>query len=151
MSVLKAHRTESRAEFVNTANQIYVYAIQFLSHLSSRYSRLLASPVAALASEVIDRTEKANSIYPTDNLRKELRKTHLLEARAALMALDVHLAHCYEIMMSNPAGCFSSGSGAAVPASNAKRKLENMAQTLGEMIDRENNLLTNVLKSDKDR
>lgn len=67
------------------------------------------------------------------------------------MALDVHLAHCYEIMMSNPAGCFSSGSGAAVPASNAKRKLENMAQTLGEMIDRENNLLTNVLKSDKDR
>lgn len=57
MSVLKAHRTESRAEFVNTANQIYVYAIQFLSHLSSRYSRLLASPVAALASEVIDRTE----------------------------------------------------------------------------------------------
>ena len=135
MSVLKAHRTESRAEFVNTANQIYVYAIQFLS----------------LASEVIDRTEKANSIYPSDNLRKELRKTHLLEARAALMALDVHLAHCYEIMMSNPAGCFSSGSGAAVPASNAKRKLENMAQTLGEMIDRENNLLTNVLKSDKDR
>lgn len=105
---------------MNTANQIYVYAIQFLSHLSSRYSRLLASPVAALASEVIDRTEKANSIYPSDNLRKELRKTHLLEARAALMALDVHLAHCYEIMMSNPAGCFSSGSGAAVPASNAK-------------------------------
>lgn len=151
MSVLKAHRTESKAEFVNTANQIYVHTIQFLSRLSSRYSRLLASPVAALASEVIDRAEKANSIYPSDDLRKELRKTHMLEARAALMALDVHLGHCYEIMMNNPAGCFSSSSGAAVPVSDAKRKLENMAQNLGELIDRENTLLTNVLKSDRDR
>ncbi len=151
MSVLKAHRTESKAEFVNTANQIYVHTIQFLSRLSSRYSRLLASSVAALASEVIDQAEKANSIYPSDSLRKELRKTHLLEARAALMALDVHLAHCYEIMMNNPVGCFSSSSGAVVPASDAKKKLENMAQNLGELIDRENTLLTNVLKSDKDR
>lgn len=101
MSVLKAHRTESKAEFVNVANQIYVQTIQFLSRLSSRYSRLLSSPVSALASEVIDHAEKANSIYPSDDLRKELRKTHLLEARASLMALDVHLAHCYEVMMLN--------------------------------------------------
>ena len=151
MSVLKAHRTESKAEFVNAANQIYVQTIQFLSRLSSRYSRLLSSPVSALASEVIDHAEKANSIYPSDDLRKELRKTHLLEARASLMALDVHLAHCYEVMMLNPAGCFTSGSGSPVQASDAKRKLENMAQSLGELIDIENGLLTNVLKSDRGR
>lgn len=151
MSVLKAHRTESKAEFVNVANQIYVQTIQFLSRLSSRYSRLLSSPVSVLASEVIDHAEKANSIYPSDDLRKELRKTHLLEARASLMALDVHLAHCYEVMMLNPAGCFTSGSGAQVQASDAKRKLENMAQSLGELIDIENGLLTNVLKSDRGR
>lgn len=151
MSVLKAHRTESKAEFVNVANQIYVQTIQFLSRLSSRYSRLLSSPVSSLASEVIDHAEKANSIYPSDDLRKELRKTHLLEARASLMALDVHLAHCYEIMMLNPAGCFTSPNGSSVHASDAKRKLDNMAQTLGELIDMENSLLTNVLKSDKGR
>lgn len=151
MSVLKAHRTESKAEFVNMANQIYVQTIQFLSRLSSRYSRLLSSPVSTLASEVIDHAEKANSIYPSDDLRKELRKTHLLEARASLMALDVHLAHCYEVMMLNPAGCFTSKTGSPVQASDAKRKLENMAQSLGELIDTENGLLTNVLKSDKGR
>lgn len=151
MSVLKAHRTESRAEFVNVANQVYVHTIQFLSRLSSRYSRLLSSPVASLASEVIDHAEKANSIYPSDDLRKELRKTHLLEARASLMALDVHLAHCYEIMMLNPSGCFTSSSGSSVMASDAKKKLDNMAQMLGELIDTENGLLTNVLKSDKGR
>lgn len=151
MSVLKAHRTESRAEFVNVANQVYVHTIQFLSRLSSRYSRLLSSPVASLASEVIDHAEKANSIYPSDDLRKELRKTHLLEARASLMALDVHLAHCYEIMMLNPSGCFTSSSGSSVMASDAKKRLDNMAQMLGELIDTENGLLTNVLKSDKGR
>ena len=38
MSVLKSKRTESKAEFVNTANQIYVEALNFLTRLSARYS-----------------------------------------------------------------------------------------------------------------
>lgn len=151
MSVLKAHRSESKAEFVNTANKIYVQTINFLSRLSSRYSRLVADPVSGLAAEVLDNAEKANSIYPSDTTRKELRKQHLLESRAALMALDVHLAHCYELMMTNPSGCFTTGSGNSVPPSDAKKKLGRMAQDLGELIDTENGLLTSVLKSDKGR
>lgn len=151
MSVLKAHRSESKAEFVNTANKIYVQTINFLSRLSSRYSRLVADPVSGLAAEVLDNAEKANSIYPSDTTRKELRKQHLLESRAALMALDVHLAHCYESMMTNPSGCFTTGSGNSVSSSDAKKKLERMAQDLGELIDTENGLLTSVLKSDKGR
>lgn len=67
------------------------------------------------------------------------------------MALDVHLSHCYEIMMTNPAGCFTTGNGSQVNSSDAKRKLDRMAQTIGELIDKENNLLTKVLKSDKRR
>lgn len=151
MSVLKAHRSDSKAEFVNKANNIYIQTINFLSRLSSRYSRLMATQVANLASEVVDHAEKANSIYPSDTTRKELRKTHLLEARASLMALDVHLCHCYQLMMTNPAGCFTTTSGKAVGSSDAKKKLEHMAQELGELIDQENHLLTNVLKSDKGR
>lgn len=151
MSVLKAHRSESKAEFVNVANKIYIQTIGFLSRLSSRYSRLVSSDVSALASQVVDHAEKANSIYPSDAMRKDLRKQHLLEARASLMALDVHLAHCYELMMTNPAGCFTTGNGNPVKASDAKKKLEHMAQELGDLIDVENSLLTNVLKSDKSR
>ena len=94
MSVLKAHRSESKAEFVNTANKIYVQTINFLSRLSSRYSRIMAKPVSDLASAVLDNAEMANSIFPSDETRKELRKQHLLESRAALLALDVHLMHC---------------------------------------------------------
>ena len=151
MSVLKAHRSESKAEYINVANKIYVQTINFLSRLSSRYSRLVATEVSSLAAEVLDHSEKANSIYPSDDMRKELRKTHLLEARASLMALDVHLSHCYELMMTNPSGCFTTGGGNSVKASDAKKKLEHMSQELGELIDRENGLLTSVLKSDKGR
>lgn len=53
MSVLKARRTTSKAEYVNTANQIYVETLNFLTRMSARYSRLLAEPVAKLAGEVV--------------------------------------------------------------------------------------------------
>ena len=45
MSVLKQKRTTSKAEFINTANQIYVETLNFLTRLSARYSRLIAVPV----------------------------------------------------------------------------------------------------------
>ena len=64
-----------------------------------------------LASEVLDHAEKANSIYPSDEQRKELRIHLLLESRAGLMALDVHLLQCYLIMLTNPEGCFTTVSG----------------------------------------
>lgn len=102
MSVLKSKRTTSKAEFVNTAHQIFVETLGFLTRLSARYSRLLAEPTAKLAGEVIDHAEKANSIFPSDLQRVELRKAHLLEARASLMALDVRLTHCYTLMSQNP-------------------------------------------------
>ena len=60
MSVLKEKRTVSKAEYVNTANQIYVETVGFLTRLSARYSRLIAEGTAQLAGEVMDHTEKAN-------------------------------------------------------------------------------------------
>ncbi len=151
MSVLKNKRGESKAEFVNTANDIYFETLQFLTRLSSRYARLLADDVIRLASEVVDNAEKANSIYPSGDVRRQLREQHLLEGRASLMALDVKLSHCYNIMMLNPQGCFTTQSGNSVSSSEAIKKLEYMAQSLGEKIDKENTLLTSVLKGDKKR
>lgn len=147
MSVLKQKRTTSKAEFVNTANQIYVETLNFLTRLSARYSRIVAEPVAVLAGEVIDYAEKANSIFPSDAQRVELRKAHLLEARASLMALDVRLTHCYTLMSQNPEGCFTTAKGKTVGPSEAAEKLDKMAQSLGELIDQENELLKGQIKS----
>lgn len=148
MSVLKAKRTTSKAEFINTAYNIYVETLDFLTRMSARYSRLLAEPVAKLAGEVIDHCEKANSIFPSDDQRRDLRKAHLLEARASLMALDVRLTYCYEVMSRNPQGAFTTDSkGKNLPPSEASERLDRMAQSLGEKIDQENELLKGALKA----
>lgn len=151
MSVLKSKRSTSKAEYVNLANEIYTETVAFLTRLSARYARLLAEPVAALAGEVIDQTEKANSIFPKGEPNLGLRKGHLLEARAALMALDVRLGHCYTILALNPQGCFTKPDGKSVPPAEATKKLDDMSQSLGEKIDRENELIRAVLESDPEK
>ena len=134
MSVLKSKRSTSKAEFVNMASQIYDETIDFLTRLSARYSRLMAEAIASLAGEVEDHAEKANSIFPSDPQRVELRRAHLLEARAALMN-------------RNPQGCCTDAKGKTLPPAEATAKLDRMADSLGELIDRENELLKGQLKS----
>lgn len=148
MSVLKAKRTTSKAEFVNKANSIYIETLGFLTRMSARYSRLLAEPTAKLAGEVIDHAEKANSIFPKGEVNIRLRREHLLEARASLMALDVRLTHCYLILSQNPQGAFTTDSkGKNLPPAEASEKLDKMAQSLGELIDEENELLRGQIKT----
>ena len=147
MSVLAQKRTTSKAEFINTAHQIYVETLNFLTRLSARYARMLQEPVAKLSGEVLDHAEKANSIFPSDPQRISIRKAHLLEARASLMALDVRLTHCYMIMNENPEGCFTTSKGKSVGPKEAMEKLDKMAQSLGDLIDQENELLKGQIKS----
>ena len=145
MSVLKSKRLESKAEFVNTAQKIDVETINFLSRLSARYSRLIGERIANLSGEVAIRTVKANRMPTNDDEGIRLRRKHLLEARASLGALDAQLTRCYLILMQNPQGAFVNGSGQAIDASKANKKLDNMSQSLGELIDKENSLLDGQL------
>ena len=150
MSQLAKKRNVSSAEFVNVANQIYVETLAFLTRLSARYSRLVAEPTAKLAGEVKDYSEKANNIFPSGaqlELRVKLRTKHLLEARSSLMALDSRLTDCYLVMMQNPEGCFTTAKGKQVGPKEAVEKLDAMAQSLGEKIDRENELLKGQIES----
>ena len=147
MSVLKQKRAVSKAEFINVAYQIHVETLNFLTRLSARYSRMLQEPVAKLSGEVLDHAEKANSIFPSDPQRISIRKAHLLEARASLMALDVRLTLCYDVMSQNPEGAFTTSKGKSVSASDATATLDKMAQSLGDLIDRENELLKGAVKS----
>lgn len=57
------------------------------------------------------------------------------------------LTHCYLVMNQNPEGCFTTAKGKAVDAKEATVKLDKMAQSLGELIDRENELLKGAAKS----
>lgn len=151
MSVLSKNRTVSRAEFVNKANEIYVETIRFLTRVSSRYARLLAQPIADLAGEVVDNCEKANSIFPRGDMKKEMREKYLIEARASLHALDVRMSHLYQIMMWNPQGCFEDTNIKTKNSTDAVRRLDKMAEKLGCLIDDEDKLIQGVIASDKTR
>ena len=144
MSVLKAHRGTSKAEFVNTANKIYTDTLWFLSRLSARYSRLLAQDTIHLAHDIIANAEMANTMQPVDQVRFDLRQKYLLQARASLGALDVQLAHVYDLLMLNPEGAFDNKD-----KSGAIKKLDRMAEHLGCLIDDEGKLLSGVIKYDK--
>ena len=72
-----------------------------------------------------------------------------LEDHEAL-AIRWHMG-AYLVMYQNPQGCFTAPSGKTVPPKEAMDKLDRMAQSLGELIDREDTLLRNILESDRKR
>ena len=93
----------------------------------------------------MDYAEKANKTYPSGEINMNIRAAHLIEARASLSALDVRLTHCYTILMQNPQGAFSK----SLSSTEATRRLDHMAQELGELINREDSLLKGVIKNDR--
>ena len=151
MSVLKSKRKESKAEFVNVADQIFSEVLAFMARLSNRYQRLLAQDTMRLASNVLDHAEMAQNIYIHDEQTYTLRRAHLLECRASLMALDVHMTHIWQAMMKNPQGCFTNTKGQTKSPSEATEILDKMAISLGEKIDKEKGMLTKLMQSDKER
>ena len=97
---------------------------------------------------MVSYTEKAQSYFTSNDIRLDLRERDLLQARGALMALDVQLCHCYMVMMKNPQGCFTDAKGNKFPKKEAEERLETMAQILGELIDTEDDLIKGTMQSD---
>lgn len=153
MSVLLSKRSESKAQFVTNAYDIYDETMRFLTRVSARYARLVAAPIAALAGSLLDNCESANSIYPYGkdfDIKMTERTRYLINARANLRALDVRLLACYRQMNKNPAGSFTDtldrkdGAGAVA-------RLDHMADRLGTLIEKEERLLDGIIKSDSSR
>lgn len=147
MSVLKNKRDISKVAFVSNALDIYAETINFLSRLSARYSRIMASDIARVAYEVFENAEKANAYYPSTPDRIAMRKHHLDASRASLMTLDASLALCYRTLNLNPSGAFTDVKGKSISSGEAQKRLDKMSQSLGDKINDELALLTGTLKS----
>lgn len=147
MSVLKNKRDVSKVEFINTAFNLYIEVLNFTTRLSARYSRTLGNDTACLAFQVFENAEKGNAYYPNTPDRIAMRKKHFEAARASLKALDASLGICYRVMNLNPGGCFTDSKGKSISSSEAIKRLDNMAQRLGDMIDKEEALLVGIIKS----
>lgn len=152
MSVLLSKRSESKAQYVTMAYEIYDETIKFLTRLSSRYSRLVAPQTANLAGDLIDNCEQANSIYPAGrhfDMKMEERTRYLITAKARLRALDVRLLACYRQLMKNPKGAFDKSE--KVDAAGAIARIEHMADTLGNLIAKEEGIIQGIIDSDSRR
>ena len=151
MAVLKSNRNESQLQFLDTARDLEIFTLRNCVKFPKRYTFFITTEIVRLSQSVFNNVKAANSIFPSDPQRIDLRIGHLLEARAALMALDVRLAKCYRIMNKNPEGCFTTSTGRTVDAREAAEKLEAMADNLGAKIDRENDLLKGQIESTSKR
>lgn len=155
MSVLLHRRGLSKAEYVNTAGDIYDETLNFLSRLSARYSRMMAQQVAELAGKIMDEAAEADSMFPSNRQQVELRRKHLLEARGATEALDRKLFRVYCTLRKNPKGAFARGNDQdqknkkPFTTDDALRILENMADSLGLKIHNEQNMLDHVMETDQ--
>lgn len=93
----------------------------------------------------------ANAIYPNSDMAFEKRKEHFVEAKAALSSLDIMCGHIYSTLMLNPQGAFRTSSDKLVDGETALKRLDDLCQTLGEMIDTEDKLLSGIIRNDRER
>ena len=149
MSVLKCNRTESKVQYITTAIEIEGKTIHLLTRMSTKYQKLFAEKVMGLAIDLVSCCEEANKIYPSSERRIYMREELLLKAQSYLSALDVQLKFCYDILMMNSKYALESASGHPVEGGSAKEKLEKLAYTLGDLIDKEDNFIKKVIESDK--
>lgn len=122
-----------------------------------------AAPAAILPTELLF-TAAAEEEYMEDPQEAEKIEEALLAQGYFSLAVpmpyewqDYMRTYCeeygcpYLVMYQNPQGCFTAPSGKTVPPKEAMDKLDRMAQSLGELIDREDTLLRNILESDRKR
>ena len=122
--------------------------LTFVAKLSNRYQRFLGNDTMNMASKVLDEVSMANGIFPKDEITRKARMQHLIEARAALYALDTHMAYVWEAMLTNPEGCFTTTKGKTKTPEEAKAILNKMADSRGDKIDREVSLIKNGRNAD---
>lgn len=151
MSVLKSRRHKSPAKFVQLADEIYVEVYNFMMRLSNRQQRLLAPETTRLALKALDEAEMGNSIMVKDENTYNVRTTHLLEALAAMNAVDVNMTHIWKILMQNPQGAFTKSDGSTKSPSEAIVILDDMANSLGEKIDMFYNYVNKLIENEREK
>lgn len=87
MAVLKSKRSESSAQFLDTALKLEEYTILQCMKLPKRATFFVGERVAKLASDIADNTKSANTIFPNSIATFEQRENYFLKAKCATQCL----------------------------------------------------------------
>ena len=88
MSVKKRDRETSKAQFIETARKLEIFALRFcVSQIPKRYSFYIGQPLVKLAVDIHTHTIEANSLYPTNRHEAQIRRDRFNDVKAELHAL----------------------------------------------------------------
>lgn len=85
--VLKNDRAETQMQFVMTARELLIYSIRKVKYIPKTYRFSIAQPIVDLARQIHTECKVGNSIYPTNAHEVQVRRDHLMQARALCFAL----------------------------------------------------------------
>jgi hypothetical protein len=136
MSVYKSKRTESAAQFVETARQLEIHTLAQCLKVPKRYTFFLSTEIMRLASEVYNHAKSANSIFPSNQHEVQMRRDKLTEANNSLQCLIGKLGLLADVLKKNP---------------NSFKGLDNALEVWGNLISEEAKLIAGVKRSDKAR
>ena len=151
MSVKVADRKESSVQYITTAIEIEVKVINLLIKMSRKYRQFFEAKLGELSIELVSCCEKANNIYVNSEERFLERDKLLTRAKQSLMALDVQLGVCQNVLRENLAYTFEDSHGESFTSTKAKAKLDKMSEQLGLLVSEEKKLLEGAIKKNKER
>ena len=130
MSVIKSKRKVSEMEFLMNARRLQVYTVQkCVSVIPKRYTFYLGEEIALCARRIYGGVKKGNSIYPTNAHEVQLRRDYFLRALADLQDLVSQIEVANEIIRFD----------------------DKVLHEWAALISKEMELVTGVLKRDKER
>ena len=97
VSVIKSKRSQSSAQFLETAQQIQIYTLRQCVKFPKRYTILFTQNLTTAAANVCSMVKKGNSIFPTNQHEAQLRRDCFLEAYAELQVLISHITTAYDM------------------------------------------------------
>ena len=128
---------------VDTAIRLYKKVLAVCLKMPRRYTYLLLQDVINLAGEVMDNAKKANSVFPTNPHEAQIRRDYWIYARASLQALSTRIDRFLEVP--------STLNYHDERADRTKGVTVNELGEIADLISAEMGLITDALKSDKNR
>lgn len=137
MSVIKNNRKESTMQFLDNMKKLHSFTISFCMKCPKRWDRFLTEDIAHLATLALVAVKKGNSIFPTNQHERQLRKDEFTKAIGNLQAMVTLVDNLFDYCQNNNNNDFQI----------KYSKIENWMLE----IDEELRLLLGLMKRDTER
>lgn len=135
-------RKESGVQFLDTARELTVHLLGCVKRMPKSWRFVLTNKLADLGCDIYTEVCTANAIYPKAGEDIEQRARHLNVALGKIDALDGLATIAFDCIGTK---------NAPVDKADTTRMSDYAWYHLGELLDKERNLINKVLASDKKR